>query len=113
MLMNWAQKLLGITAKPVADGFSDLEIQPVVDSGRLPKSDAVFMQAAEPSFTGYRRAAPGTTPRWCWKAFRLERSRDTKERTDWGFVTPVWILMALVCVISQAALFQWAYAVFA
>ena len=40
-------------------------------------------------------------PDWCYQAFTLERAVDQKEQTDWGFVTPVWIAIALFCVLVQ------------
>ena len=76
-------------------------------------STKLYSQAVEPSFKSYRRPRPGVTPSWCRKAFRIERQKPSKDRTDWGFVTPVWILLGLVCVIGQVAALQLAVSVFA
>jgi len=70
---------------------------------------ALNMDTSEPNFANYRRPRPGITPSWCKTAFKYERARQKPSKTDWGFVTPVWILMGLICVVSQAAAMQWAY----
>ena len=70
---------------------------------------ALNMETTEPTFANYRRPRPGITPAWCKTAFKYERARQKSGKTDWGFVTPVWILMGLICVVSQAAAMQWAY----
>ena len=46
------------------------------------------------------------TPSWCQVAFMFERERSRKERTDWGFVLPVWIAVALFCSLVQIVAFQ-------
>lgn len=70
---------------------------------------ALNMETTEPTFANYRRPRPGITPAWCKTAFKFERARQRTDKTDWGFVTPVWILMGLICVVSQVAAMQWAY----
>ena len=37
----------------------------------------------------------------------IDKGREVATETDWGFVTPVWILMGLSCVIAQVAGAQW------
>jgi hypothetical protein len=71
------------------------------------------METTEPNFSNYRRPRPGITPRWCKTAFKYERARQKSQRTDWGFVTPVWILMGLICLIPQIAALQWVYSALA
>lgn len=50
-----------------------------------------------------RGSAPSDVrlPEWCYPAFKLERARYRTERTDWGFVAPVWIAIALFCTLVQ------------
>ncbi|MEL7030805.1 MAG: hypothetical protein AAGL97_03170 [Pseudomonadota bacterium] len=53
------------------------------------------------------------TPSWCQVAFMFERERNRKEPTDWSFVLPVWIAIALFCSLVQIVAFQSIYSVFA
>ncbi|MHA7900281.1 MAG: hypothetical protein ACX94B_10480 [Henriciella sp.] len=92
--------------------FAKLGLSRAVSDLRSTPSSSLtsLMQVAEPNFAAYQRPKPGVTPHWCKFAFFHERRRFSDKKTDWGFITPVWILMGLVCIIAQVSAIQWAYA---
>lgn len=69
----------------------------------------IFMtsESLAPDLSG-RDGRPSTArlPEWCYRAFNLERAEDRKQQTDWGFVTPVWIAIALSCTLVQVVGFM-------
>lgn len=106
--MNWARLLLGwrSACKTLP---ACAENAPVSREASASMPLSTLMEASEPNFSAYRRPKSGATPAWCKKAFKFERSRFGKERSDWGFIAPVWILMGMVCIVSQVAALHWAY----
>ncbi|MEO1661325.1 MAG: hypothetical protein AAFR51_10075 [Pseudomonadota bacterium] len=107
-MLKWAKNILGF--KSTAAFIAPVEY--AQSAAPEAANTSVQMNVQEPTFDDYQRAQPGVTPDWCRAAFRFERQRRKSETTDWGFVTPVWILMGLVCVIAQVALAQWAFGAF-
>lgn len=104
-MLEWAKKILGFQSTAALLAKAEYA------SSTAPKdlNTSTHMSVQEPTFEAYQRAMPGVTPDWCRKAFRIERQRVRADKTDWGFVTPVWILMGLICVIGQVAAVQWAF----
>ncbi|MEM9571935.1 MAG: hypothetical protein AAF996_10730 [Pseudomonadota bacterium] len=69
----------------------------------------IFMTSESlPTDLAARDGRPSATrlPDWCYRAFKLERADDRKQQTDWGFVTPVWIAIALSCTLVQVVAFM-------
>lgn len=113
IFLNWALILFGLMSeKPaLAKSAEDLAHAP-----KWTEPDAqslAMMSTSEPAFSAYRRSQPGMTPDWCQTAFHFERKRFSGPRTDWGFVLPVWILVGLICLSAQIALFHGLFSVLA
>lgn len=108
--MSWARKIFGPKSpwQAAAATHDAPSISRQSPDHALPHEHE---SVSEPRFASYRRRRPGETPEWCKLAFKFERRRWSRIKTDWGFVTPLWILMGLVCLIPQVAVLQWAYTV--
>lgn len=106
--MSWARKIFGPKSS-LQSATASLDARKIPVSSSPDLSANLHMNVGEPSFETYKRARAGVTPEWCKTAFKFERNRLKQIKTDWGFVTPLWILMGLVCLIPQVAILQWAF----
>lgn len=111
--MSKSRKITQLNAESFAsiDGIGD-DLR--LDLGaRAQTCSMVSTDLGHRKFSSRMSSAVSRTPSWCQVAFMFEKERRRTEPTDWSFVLPVWIAIALFCSLVQIVAFQSIYSVIA
>lgn len=104
--VNSITKRSGVNSKRVPDMRGKPADPKQVDAPTERDRSEAPNETVMPETARQHKGMPASkTVAWYYRALKLERARNPGERTDWGFVVPVWIAIILFCIIVQVGLF--------